>query len=148
SGGHPGWRSGPEIIVALQTLIGKEFRLIVRDRWSALLLVVMPFIFILVLGLLLGEGFGQKADDRTRIVIVDLDAGPGEKGVPLPGKRRWADQILDDMKETSGLRVEILSSEDEARRLVRDHRLPAVLVLKTGFSEKVNSCGFLKDNLN
>jgi hypothetical protein len=43
----------------LRTLICKEFRLLLRDPWSALLLVAMPLLFILILGLLLGEGFGQ-----------------------------------------------------------------------------------------
>jgi ABC-type multidrug transport system permease subunit len=132
----------------LRTLICKEFRLLLRDPWSALLLLVMPLLFILILGLLLGEGFGQKTDDRTRIVIVDLDAGAGELGTAVPGQRRWADQVRDDMKNTSGLRVETLSSVEEARRLVEEHRLPAVLVLKPGFTQKVNSCGFLRNNLN
>ncbi len=35
----------------------------------------MPLLLILVLGLSLGEGFGQKPDDRLRISIVDLDEG-------------------------------------------------------------------------
>jgi len=132
----------------LRVLITKELRLLLRDPWSALVLLAMPLLFILVLGLLLGEGFGQKTDDRTRIVIVDLDAGAGENGTPVPGKMRWADQVLDDMKETSGLRVETLASEEEARRLVREHRLPAVLILKPHFTERVRSCGFMRDNLN
>src|ERR1051326_4021377 len=113
----------------LSSLIAKEFRLLLRDPWSALVLLIMPLVFILVLGLLLGEGFGQKTDDRTQIVVVDLDVGSND-GTPIPGKKRWADQVLDDMKETSGLRVETLASEEEARRLVAEHRLPAVLVLK------------------
>ena len=40
-----------------------------------LLLLVMPIIFILVLGMALGETFGQKPDDRLRISLVDLDEG-------------------------------------------------------------------------
>src|SRR5437016_9249350 len=59
----------------LWTLISKEFRLLLRDPWSALLLLAMPLLFILILGLLLGESFGQKADDRQRVSIVDLDEG-------------------------------------------------------------------------
>src|SRR5437660_10749737 len=57
------------------TLTKKELRLLVRDRLAALLLLAMPLLFILVLGLSLGEGFGQKPDDRLRVSLVDLDEG-------------------------------------------------------------------------
>ncbi len=58
-------------------LARKELRLLLRDRMAAGLLLGMPLLFILVLGLLLGESFGQKPDDALRISIVDLDEGPG-----------------------------------------------------------------------
>ena len=70
-------------------LAKKESLLMLRDRKAALLLLAMPLLFILVLGLLLGESFGQKTDDRTRVMIVDLDAGPGL----TPGKT-WAQDCL------------------------------------------------------
>ena len=76
----------------LRALIQKEFRLLVRDRLSAVLLLVMPFLFILVLGLLLGEGFGQKPDNRLRISLVSgaieyeaLLAGVNGPASLLPG---------------------------------------------------------------
>src|SRR5262245_29877482 len=57
------------------SLAKKEFRLLLRDRISAVILVAMPLLFILLLGLLLGEGFGQKPDNRVRVSLVDLDLG-------------------------------------------------------------------------
>ena len=59
----------------LWVLARKDIALLLRDRRSALLLLVMPVIFILVLGMALGETFGQKPDDRLRISLVDLDEG-------------------------------------------------------------------------
>ena len=53
------------------TVAKKEFRLLMRDRLSAGILLGMPLFFILVLGLLLGEGFGQKTDDRLRVSLVN-----------------------------------------------------------------------------
>jgi ABC-type Na+ efflux pump permease subunit len=53
----------------------KEGRLLLRDPRAGLILLAMPFVFILVLGLSLGEGFGQKPDDRLRVSLVDLDEG-------------------------------------------------------------------------
>jgi len=57
------------------TIAKKELRLLIRDPRAAIVLLAMPFLFILVLGLSLGEGFGQKPDDRLRVSIVDLDQG-------------------------------------------------------------------------
>src|SRR5262245_29059735 len=57
------------------TLALKDLRLLLRDTRSAVILLIMPLVFILVLGLSLDEGFGQKPDDRLRVVIVNLDHG-------------------------------------------------------------------------
>src|SRR3954471_9975418 len=59
------------------TLAKKDFRLLMRDRMAAGLLVAMPILFTLTLGLLLGENFGQEADDTLRISLVDTDRGGG-----------------------------------------------------------------------
>src|SRR5262245_26530775 len=53
----------------------KEARLFLRDPRAAILLLAMPLIFILILGLTVGEGFGQKPDDRLRVSLLDLDKG-------------------------------------------------------------------------
>src|SRR5437588_4882265 len=57
------------------TIAKKEWRLLLRDPRAGLILLAMPFVFILVLGLSLGEGFGQKPDDRLRVSLVDRDEG-------------------------------------------------------------------------
>ncbi len=67
--------------MAIWTLAKKEFVLLLRDRLAALLLLVLPFLCILILGLLLGEGFWQKPDERLRISVVNLDQGHAEIGV-------------------------------------------------------------------
>jgi ABC-type multidrug transport system permease subunit len=56
-------------------LAKKELRLLLRDPRAAVLLLGMPLLFILILGLLLGEGFGQNPDRRLRVSLVDLDEG-------------------------------------------------------------------------
>src|SRR5215218_10118442 len=60
---------------AIWTLARKDLRLLVRDARAAVILLLMPVVFILVLGLSLGEGFGQKTDDRVRVTVVNLDKG-------------------------------------------------------------------------
>jgi ABC-type multidrug transport system permease subunit len=122
---------------AVWALARKELRLILRDRLAASLLLGMPLLFILVLGLLLGENFGRKADDSLRISLVDLDEGKGLDG------QSWAHWVLTDLQETPGIRIEVIPSKAEAEALVRSHRRAAILVLDGDFSERINRCSFL-----
>src|SRR4051812_34030471 len=112
--------------MAFWVLAAKELRVLLRDRLAVGLLLGMPLLFILVLGQVLGESFGQKADDRLRVSLVDLDEGPCE----LAGADRkptWSQVVLKDLAETADIRVEVIPSLDEARRLVAEHKRAAVL---------------------
>jgi ABC-type multidrug transport system permease subunit len=136
--------------MAFWVLAKKELRVLARDRLAAGLLLGLPLLFILVLGLMLGEGFGQKPDDRLRVSIVDLDEGPCD----LPGHKTWSEAARQDLEEIRdaqgrpGVRIEIISDLEEAKRLVAEHKRAAVLVFKPGFSRRVNACSFLKDGIN
>jgi ABC-type multidrug transport system permease subunit len=164
--------------MAIWSLAKKEFRLLLRDWRAALILVAMPLLFILVLGLLLGEGFGQKPDDRIRVLMVDRDqqpdffchrgqiaavlaSAPGgplqvvpalgvPPGEPWPGlvPGRTWTEEVRDDLKESGIRVDLVAGEEEGQRLVRDHRQPAVLVFEPGFSNAVCYCSFLTDGIN
>ena len=82
--------------MATWTLAKKELRLLVRDYRALVILLAMPLIFILVLGMSVGEGFGQKPDDRLRVSVVNLDAGlPSNTPANLqpPGAPKWADVV-------------------------------------------------------
>ncbi len=57
------------------TLAKKDLRLLVRDARAMIILLAMPLIFILVLGISLGEGFGKKAEDTLRVSVLLLDEG-------------------------------------------------------------------------
>src|SRR5437762_9259640 len=95
--------------MAIWTLAKKEFRLLLRDRRAVVILLAMPFIFILILGLSLGEGFGQKPDDRLRISLVDLDGGIDNPDIikQAPhGAEPWSKVVQQDLAETAGIRVE------------------------------------------
>jgi ABC-2 type transport system permease protein len=130
-------------MAAVWTLVKKELRLLLRDRVAAVLLLAMPLLFILVLGLLLGEGFGQKTDDRLRVSLVDLDDGP----CGLEGRASWANVVKQDLAD-SDIRVEVVPDVEEARRLVASHQRAAVLVLGKDFSRQVNRCSFINDGIN
>ena len=126
------------------TLAKKELRLLLRDRRAAIILLVLPLIFILVLGLLLRESFGQKSDDRVRVTVLDLDRGP----CGLPGHKKWSEVVIADLAETGGIKVETLTSLEEAKHLIDYRKRAAVLVFKPDFSEKTTQCSFLVDGIN
>jgi ABC-type multidrug transport system permease subunit len=60
---------------AVATLARKELRLLMRDARAIIILLAMPVTFILVLGVSLGEGFGQKAAHQLRVSVLVLDEG-------------------------------------------------------------------------
>jgi hypothetical protein len=124
--------------MATWTLAKKEFVLLARDPLALALLLVMPFLFILILGMLLGEGFGQKPDDRLRILIVDQDRGPG-----LREGHTWSDEVKADLIQ-SGINVQLVPSVEEAEAMIRTHKRAAILVLEPEFGAKVTQCSFLK----
>jgi ABC-2 type transport system permease protein len=68
------------------TLAKKDLRLLLRDARAMIVLLAMPLIFILVLGVSLGEGFGKKAEDTLRISVLILDQGQHD----LPAQTREA----------------------------------------------------------
>ncbi len=129
-------------IMTIWTLARKDLRALLRDPKALIILLVMPLLFILVLGVSLG----QKADDRLRVTLVDLDRGP-PPGVGFTQKS-WAEVVRDDLQQTAGIRVEILDTREEAQRLVDSGRRAAVLVFGPRFSEKVSSSSFLEKGIN
>ncbi len=157
------------------TLAKKELRLLLRDRRALIILLLLPVVFILVLGLSLGEGFGQKPDDRLRVSIVDLDHGhgpaiaarlalllrPGAARNPaalvalaeigdrlqFPGEP-WSQVVRKDLADTAGIRVEVIPSLDEAKRLLSEGRRSAVVVFGPNFSQQVHECSFLTTGIN
>ncbi len=128
------------------TLAKKDLRLLLRDPRAMVVLLAMPLIFILVLGMSLGEGFGQKPDDRLRISIVDLDK-PFYDEVTKKDIT-WSKTVMQDLAQTAGIRVEVIPSLAEAEELVSSGQRAAVLVFGPKFSEQVTLSSFLKGGVN
>ena len=123
------------------TLAAKDLRLLLRDPRSAVILLLMPLILVFVLGLALGEGFGQKADDRLRISVVNLDEGLSKyDGYPA---KAWSEVVLDDLSAEADIRIEQIADRGEAERLVAAGKRPAVIVFERDFSAKMSRCSFL-----
>jgi len=160
------------------TLAAKDLRLLLRDRRAVTILLAMPFIFILILGLSLGETFGRKPDERLRVSLVNLDQGDkfskvreGMAGLSIvpgsgcgqelaalalvganqatrPPQEPWASVVQRDLADTGGIRVEIVDDLPTAQELIRDRKRSAILVFGPGFSDRVTQCSFLADGIN
>ncbi len=130
------------------TLAKKELRLLLRDPRAVVVLLAMPLIFILVLGISLGDSFGQKPDDRLRISIVDLDEGYSEPDSPSTERLQWSKVVERDLAQTAGIRVEVIASEAEAQQLVALGKRSAVLVFGPKFSQRVTRSSFLRGGVN
>jgi linearmycin/streptolysin S transport system permease protein len=124
------------------TLAAKDFRLLRRDYRSAVILLTTPLVFVAVLSVVVGEGFGQKPDDRLRVSVVNEDGGLPPNAGTFPPKP-WSEVVLDDLAGTADLRIEVIASREEAERLVRDGKRSAVLIFERDFSAKMHRCSFL-----
>src|SRR5262249_33566535 len=122
----PCWRCGlvcgspGEDTMAVWALAKKETVLLARDWRASVLLLLLPLVFLLVRALLRGEAFGKNPDDRIRFMIVALDRGPVDPKLD-PGLQKvttWSQVVRNDLAETAEIRMEVLDSEEEARRLV------------------------------
>ncbi len=127
-------------LMVIWTLAKKDLRLLVRDPRAMIILLAMPLIFILVLGVSLGENFGQKPAAGLRVTVLDLD-----KGGP---RHSWSKAFLRDLNETADIRVEFIETRAEAERLVRTGKRAAVLIIGKDFSKRVERCSFLADGIN
>lgn len=154
------------------TLASKDLRLLLRDPRAALILLLTPLLLMLVLGQILGEGFGQKPDDRLRVSVVDEDQGyaareaaawlavlPGPApsqgsvlsaaGFPLAlPHAKWSQVVINDLAQTGGVRVEIIPSRRIAEELIRKRQRAAVLVFGPEFSARVDQCSLMADGIN
>ena len=131
------------------TIANKDLRLAWRDRRALIVLLAMPLAMILVLGLSLGEGFGQKADDRLRISVCDLDEGYVDTAASgKTTEHHWSAVVEQDLAQTAGIRVEMIPTRAEAERLVSDGKRAAVLVFGPKFSRQVTRSSFLSGGVN
>lgn len=130
--------------MAIRTLAKKEMLLLLRDRLAAVLLLGMPLLFILILGLLLGE-----SDQKLRITLVNLDTGTG-----LGGKESWAQIVERDLSETGGINIEVIDGEgpeaklQNAENLIHFHKRAAIIVFQPTFMlGSTNALSSLKESI-
>lgn len=128
--------------MGIWVLIQKDLLVLSRDRLTLAFLFILPVAMILVLGLLVEDTLFATSEDRMLVSMLVLDQGNGVEG------KSWGRIAAEDFELAPNLKLELLSSLEQARKLVQEHKRPAVIVLHSGFSDKINQCSFLKDGIN
>jgi linearmycin/streptolysin S transport system permease protein len=109
---------------ALVALVGKDLRILMRDRLALLLLFLAPVVVISAAGFSLSTLYTST---RYLLPVSDLDGGEG------------AARLLDALRESTDVEV-VMVSTDEGRRLVADTpRAGAALVIPEGFTKGLRS---------
>ena len=102
----------------------KDFKLLLRDRMSILLMTAVPIVVISVAGIALSGIYGKTGSGfKIYLPVVDLD------GRELSG-------MLPEILKKSGVFTVEMVSEDEAYRLVRDtNKAAAALIIPKDFTK-------------
>ncbi len=124
---RPVGRSGPgtgRMAKALLALVGKDLRILMRDRLALLLLFLAPVVVISAAGFSLSTLY---RDTRYLLPVSDLDGGEAAK------------KLLDALRDSPEVDV-VLVGTDEARDLVANTpRAGAALVIPEGFTDGLRS---------
>lgn len=110
----------------LAALVGKDLRLLVRDRAALLFLLLAPVVVISVAGFSLSTFYGTRGPTEAEFLLPVADQDGGEV----------ARSMMEWLEKEPGLRLGRVS-EEEARRLVAEKGLAgAALVIPPGFSQE------------
>jgi ABC-2 type transport system permease protein len=105
----------------------KDLYLILRDKGALYTLLVLPLVFVAILGV--STGRLMTTEDETKLVklgIVDNDDS------------EVSQKVVHDVMVIGGLKAEAAENTDEARRRLRDGRYNLVLMIGPQFDERVN----------
>jgi ABC-2 type transport system permease protein len=105
----------------------KDLSQILRDRRTALFLVVMPIVFTAFMGYAFGRGVSAQGDPRLAVGIIDRDGGA-----------LLSQHLQKQLSESPAIRVVVLGEADlpQAGDQVQQGKLAAVVTIPAGFSRQ------------
>lgn len=108
----------------LWEMVRKDLLILLRDRRTFVLLLVMPMVFIAVLGFTTGQLLTGRSREILRLVLVDQDRGP------------LAQRLAADLRRDT--RIELLEAESVHAAEARVHRgdATAAVVIGPAFSSR------------
>jgi ABC-2 type transport system permease protein len=135
------------------TITSKDLRLLVRDRRALMTLVLLPLVFISIIGLTTGQLLGWKGSNQIirigAVDAVDYDNIVGQDLRTNAEERQRARNLvvrmINQMQGRKGLRVQEVATREEAERMYRDAETNVALVIGPEFYDRINALSF--DNL-
>ncbi len=107
------------MIRAIILTLGKEFRLISRDRVGLFMMLIAPIAVIAAAGFSLANVYGGKASEATKYPITVVDEDHGAVGAA----------IVKELGQASALELVSAANRDEAEALVRMHRQAVLAII-------------------
>ena len=105
----------------------KDLTLLIRDRGALATLLVMPLVFITILGVSTGQMLGwRNENEELKLAVVDEDLTDLSKS------------LVDQLRSRDGLRVTDIASAAAARQMVQDGDQTSAVVISKEFSAKVD----------
>src|SRR5574337_118888 len=103
----------------------KDLRLLVRDRRTLFILVVLPMAFISILGFSTGQLFSEREKtQRVRVALVNEDKTPA------------ADQIRAEAAKLGALAIVDLESVTEANQKLAEGDIDVIVVIGPQYHER------------
>ncbi len=107
----------------------KDLKLLIRDRRALAVLLLLPLVFITILGLSTGKLLGWKADNQVLKIDVVIQSNPNG----------LAKDIVKVLAKRPGLKPILVSSIEQARRDLDDREVSALLVFGRDFDKRVEA---------
>jgi ABC-type Na+ efflux pump permease subunit len=109
-------------VSSLGVIIGKDLKLLLRDRTALLFLTLAPIVVMAVAGFSLASLYGADPAGQTAYFLPIVDEDGGE----------LAQQIEERLSGDQSVRLQRVASREEAQRLVHDKVAGSALVIPTG----------------
>jgi ABC-2 type transport system permease protein len=109
-------------------LVLKDLKIFFRDKWALFYSFLLPIVLVTIMCLTFGpQGQGKGISEQV-IPVVDLDKSPQSQ------------KLLNELKKSEGIKVEIASKEKAIEQVKRGRRTLAFVIQK-GFGEEIKKEG-------
>lgn len=114
------------MLYSASLIILKDLRLLLRDKPALFILLVLPLLFISILGLSTGQLLGWKQrNQQLKIAVVNLDGGAVSQ------------EVVESLKLREGVVIVEIPTREEASVLVTTKKCSAAVILGPQFQERV-----------
>ena len=121
-------------------ITSKDLRLLFRDRRALTVLVLLPLIFITIIGLTTGRLLGWQRSNQILIIaavdLVDYESY-SEDEMERTLARNLVTKIFNGLQEEEGIEIQEVETEEQAKHLTDMEEATAYLVIRPDFVENV-----------